>query len=207
MGSTRVNDIYMIIKPFASDLTFDSLDESFSTRMTAFQQCCEGLRHVHSCGIIHRDIKPANILIAKREPLLIILADFGHSTMQMESQDHMRGTLSYLPPEIVEMKEKGPTDGMYWSQACDVFSLGVVGYELFHGRFERVKQKKWIDEAIRTGLTETLTRSGRNIDKLLISMLSRDNTKRPSASQILDVYFPAKSQTDDVEHKRKHDAI
>ena len=52
---------------------------SLSTAIAMLQQCLAGLHHVHALGIIHRDIRAANVLIAARDPLQVVLADFGVS--------------------------------------------------------------------------------------------------------------------------------
>jgi uncharacterized membrane protein YeiB/tRNA A-37 threonylcarbamoyl transferase component Bud32 len=90
------------------------------------------LHDAHERGIIHRDLKPANILIdAKGEPVVM---DFGLAR-QMNAGDSVRithsgallGSPAYMSPEQVEGKldEMGP--------AADVYSLGVLLYELLAG--------------------------------------------------------------------------
>ena len=88
----------------------------------------EALEVAHRSGLIHRDIKPANILLCDDERVMV--ADFGIAKLT-EGQDHtqegtMIGTAKYLAPEQVEGK---PVDGR-----TDVFSLGVVLFEMVCGR-------------------------------------------------------------------------
>ena len=47
--------------------------------VTILQQCVAGLHHLHTLGIIHRDFRAANILVAARDPLHVVVADFGVS--------------------------------------------------------------------------------------------------------------------------------
>jgi len=85
------------------------------------------LDYAHQNGIVHRDIKPANILIDKGgQPLL---ADFGVARIETSTQTQAGtrvGTLSYMSPEQV----KGETV----DNRSDIFSLGVVLYELLTGK-------------------------------------------------------------------------
>ena len=52
---------------------------SLASVISILQQCSSGLHHLHSLGIIHRDFRAANILVAARDPLHVVVADFGVS--------------------------------------------------------------------------------------------------------------------------------
>jgi serine/threonine protein kinase len=54
---------------------------------------------------MHRDIKPENIL-ASAAPIRGVIIDFGCATWEKTSKDHMKGTIRYLAPEIIALKEK-----------------------------------------------------------------------------------------------------
>ncbi|RLE28177.1 MAG: hypothetical protein DRJ65_00465 [Acidobacteria bacterium] len=91
-------------------------------------QVAEGLRHAHQRGIIHRDIKPSNIRILEDGTVKIM--DFGIAK-SLEGESNLTqtgialGTAGYLAPEQIQGE---PVD-----QRTDIFSLGVVGYELITG--------------------------------------------------------------------------
>ena len=113
-------------------------------------QVCDGLQYAHSHGIIHRDIKPANILIDKSGT--VKLTDFGlakilgdkqpsHYTLTLEG--HTMGTAYYMAPE--QARESANVD-----HRADIYSLGVVFYELLTGQipkgvFEPPSKKVEID--------------------------------------------------------------
>ncbi|MEQ8789845.1 MAG: serine/threonine-protein kinase [Pirellulaceae bacterium] len=87
------------------------------------------LHHVHCRGIVHRDIKPGNILI--RSDGSPVLVDFGLAASELEQSDEpsgVLGTLAYMPPEQVAGESN------FANPQADIYSLGVVLYELLTGR-------------------------------------------------------------------------
>jgi len=110
---------------------------STQERLTLFMQVCEGVQHAHQKGIIHRDIKPSNILVAVEDgrPVPKII-DFGvaKATSQRLTERTLFtelgqwiGTPEYMSPEQAELT------GLDVDTRSDVYSLGVVLYELLAG--------------------------------------------------------------------------
>jgi serine/threonine protein kinase len=92
-------------------------------------ECAEALDYAHRQGIVHRDIKPSNILLDKAGHVKV--ADFGIAKMVGQSTEltvagSVMGSPQYLSPEQIRGEE---LDGR-----SDVFSLGVVLFELLSGR-------------------------------------------------------------------------
>src|SRR4051794_11685994 len=118
-------------------------------RLELMAKVCEAVHHAHQRGIIHRDLKPANILVeASAQPKVL---DFGvaritegdaQTTLQTEV-GQILGTLTYMSPEQVL---GNPLDVDTHS---DVYSLGVILFELLAGRLP-YKIPRQPHEAVRT---------------------------------------------------------
>jgi len=91
-------------------------------------QICEGLQAAHEAGVVHRDIKPTNIIIDSHGRVKIV--DFGLAAVKgadpLTKTGSTMGTIGYMSPEQVR--------GEDLDQRSDLFSLGVVLYELITGR-------------------------------------------------------------------------
>lgn len=90
------------------------------------REICVGLAAIHKAGILHRDLKPANIIIDSKGEARI--TDFGIAAVEAEIQgDESRvGTPAYMSPEQI--------DGLEVTQRSDIYSLGLVLYEIFTGK-------------------------------------------------------------------------
>lgn len=91
------------------------------------RQICQGLAAAHTVGVIHRDIKPQNMILEPNGSLKIM--DFGIARLGQEkgmtATGMVVGTPDYMSPEQAK--------GIALDQRSDIYSLGVVFYELFSG--------------------------------------------------------------------------
>ncbi len=91
-------------------------------------QACRGLDYAHRNGVVHRDVKPGNLLVSDSD--VVKLADFGIARATDQSSitqvGSVLGTAAYLAPEQARGEEAGPR--------ADLYSLGVVSYQLLTGR-------------------------------------------------------------------------
>jgi eukaryotic-like serine/threonine-protein kinase len=114
----------------------DNLDTE--QRLHLFIQVCNAIQHAHQKGIIHRDIKPSNILVTMHDgrPVPKVI-DFGIAkaiegrlTEQtlFTAYEQLIGTPAYMSPEQAEMS------GLDVDTRSDIYSLGVLLYELLTGK-------------------------------------------------------------------------
>jgi serine/threonine protein kinase/tetratricopeptide (TPR) repeat protein len=146
------------------------------------KEICEGLIEAHHQGVIHRDLKPSNIIIDRDGNARIL--DFGIARSAegkgITGAGVMIGTPEYMSPEQVEGKE---TD-----QRSDIYSLGVILYEMVTGRvpFEGdtpftvgVKHKSEVPKDPK----ELNTQISGDLSSVILKCLEKDKDKRFQSAQ------------------------
>jgi serine/threonine protein kinase len=155
-GSTSEGRPYFVMEYVPGIPITDYCDEHKLTireRLELFILVCEGVQHAHQKTIIHRDLKPSNILVAEVDgkPMPRII-DFGiakatSGKLTVETL-HTRmgavlGTIDYMSPE------QAKSEGEDIDTRTDVYSLGVVLYELLVGARPFEFRKVAFDEVLR----------------------------------------------------------
>ncbi|MEY2410443.1 MAG: eukaryotic-like serine/threonine-protein kinase [Verrucomicrobiota bacterium] len=140
-GATATGRPYFVMELVRGTRLTDYCDENKLTtpaRLGLFIQVCQAIQHAHQKGIIHRDIKPSNILVTLHDGIPVPkVIDFGiakateqrltEKTLFTEFQSFL-GTPAYMSPEQAEMS------GLDIDTRSDIYSLGVLFYELLVGR-------------------------------------------------------------------------
>jgi len=106
---------------------------NISQRLLLFRQICSAVHYAHQHLVVHRDIKPSNILVSKDgAPKLL---DFGIARILDSSASGLEGlTLTNLNPMTPEYASPEQIQGKGLTTATDIYSLGVLLYELLTGQ-------------------------------------------------------------------------
>jgi len=120
-------------------------------RLDLFIQVCQAIQHAHQKGVIHRDIKPSNILVSSNDGVPVPkVIDFGIAKATVgkladdtafTAEGQFVGTPAYMSPEQAEMS------GLDVDTRSDIYSLGVLLYELLTGRTP-FDQKKLVNSSL-----------------------------------------------------------
>jgi serine/threonine protein kinase len=135
----RIHDFLTLKKSYAISMEYfpshslsDELKQgslSLKRGLKIVWDICRGLSAAHQVGVVHRDIKPPNILI--NDSGLVKVVDFGlaalsHADARLTRTGVLLGTPTYMAPEQVRARTI--------DARTDIYSLGVIMYEIFTGR-------------------------------------------------------------------------
>ncbi len=151
------------------------------------RQICGGLAAAHAQGIVHRDLKPSNIMIDDEGVPKVL--DFGVAAVasHLAPEDITAGTPNYMAPEQL--------DGNSVTERSDLFSLGLIFYEMFTGRpairaktldeLRRIHRRNPIADPAETGLS-----IDPSVERTVLACLHRDPLARPRSARIVSAMLP-----------------
>ncbi len=157
-------------------------------KLALFSKVCDAMTHAHQRGVIHRDLKPSNILVDERgEPHIL---DFGlakaavslrgrsESTVMPTVTGQIKGTVDYMSPE----QAAGRVDLI--DVRSDVYSLGVILYQMLTGRFPydisgsafEVLHRIQHEEPVRP--RQIISRFYSDVEAILLKALAKEPARR-----------------------------
>jgi serine/threonine protein kinase/Tfp pilus assembly protein PilF len=188
---------------FLAEAPLDPRDRAaLRERLELFLRIGDAVSYAHQRGIIHRDLKPSNVLVARgtdpatsREVMQPKILDFGLAR-RLEGEDaslvtepgRIRGTLAYMSPE----QARGDPESI--DVRSDVYSLGVMLYEMLTGRLPVDVRARALPDAVRAICEQPPVRPGQthralrgDPETILLKALEKDPERRyPSVASLAD---------------------
>jgi serine/threonine-protein kinase len=151
------------------------------------RQLCFGLHAIHEAGILHRDLKPANIIIDSKGRARI--TDFGIAGVESDltRDDFRSGTPAYMSPEQL--------DGNGVTQKSDIYSLGLLLYEIFTGK-QAIQFDSLAELLVKrqtttpTNPSEILKDIDPLVEKTILQCLEKDPDERPKNALQVALMMP-----------------
>lgn len=153
---------------------------SMEKKLDIAYQVIKGIKAAHAQGIVHRDIKPSNIMISKQGDVKLL--DFGvagtmSNNLNITITNQVLGTVGYMSPEVAS--------GDLATTESDIYSLGVVFFELFTGErpFDEQRLLKLLDRIKSEDIPsckEINHEIPMELDQIIKRMCSRNLSKRYS---------------------------
>jgi eukaryotic-like serine/threonine-protein kinase len=151
------------------------------------RQLCAGLAASHEIGVLHRDLKPANVMIDGRGRARI--TDFGLARFVQEIEDAeiLSGTPAYMAPEQLAGREV--------SVRSDIYSLGLVLYELFTGKqaFKATSAdelRRLRSETTPSSPSSLMENFDPAVERVILRCLDPDPVRRPSSALAVAAALP-----------------
>lgn len=172
-------------------------------RIELLARVCDAVGHAHENGVVHRDLKPGNVLVDDTGQVKVL--DFGIArvleahgeTLEQTATGQLLGTLPYMSPE--------QTTGAAIDPRSDVYSLGVVAYELLTGALPHAFAGKSFTEAVRLIADEDVLPLGAvdrrykgDLETIVGRALEKDRDRR---------YSSATDLANDLRRSLRHEPI
>ncbi len=149
------------------------------------RKICAGVAAAHDKGVLHRDLKPANVMLDGRGEVLI--TDFGLAGVAHEIEDVRSGTPAYMAPEQLAGEEV--------TVKSDIYSLGLLLYELFTGK--AAFDGRTLEEIVRVRRDSTPSRPSSLVKDLdpaaehvILQCLETDPEARPASALAVAAALP-----------------
>lgn len=179
-----------------------------------WRDCFDALAFLHAqkpTPIMHRDDKPANIGVRLGDGPRAILLDLGHAIQASSSDDHHKGTLRYLAPETMALKNESKLPSgskpQNYATPVDVYGAAVAFGQVLWG-YSPTSSRPWPCDSLedhrhyfRLRLRTYSNEQGKFLDKQVVKAAAWDPKHRPSAAHLFgeitafqDAYKPKRKE-------------
>lgn len=171
--------------------------ESFEKKFLLLKTLTNAISMLHNNRVVHSDLKPDNILVketyAKVLSAKIIDFDGSYISEDPHPKDFLHFDQSYMAPELsLYNQDDENIEKSMMTDKTDIFSLGIIFHEYITGKRPWISGKEhndiqYIGDALNSDCEVILSTDilGEKLSGLIRSMIARDYTKRPSATDIL----------------------
>lgn len=162
---------------------------SLNSKINLLIQICKGMATAHKNGVIHRDIKPSNIVVDTENHLRIL--DFGIAWLAASGKpENIVGTPDYMSPEQFTSPESV-------THLSDIYSLGVIMYEIFFGNLPPGNSEK---------LTNSLSNLPPDLAELIAQCLKTNPDERPASADEIRLKLLTITQGSHLNQTQKSEA-
>src|SRR5262245_29758513 len=193
-GITQENLVYLVMEIVEGQLLREMINvETFDYHRTVEILCqvCAAIQVAHDNNVIHRDLKPDNIIVRRiGEKEVVKVLDFGIAKLLeanqpadehqvLTKQGMLIGTPQYMSPEQCQGRDLEPPS--------DLYSLGLIGYEMLTGRMPFLSEKPmgYIAKHLRERpkpLREIAPEVPTSIERVIMRTLEKEPEARPSSA-------------------------
>ena len=153
------------------DYTRQGKPHDVENTVRLIREIASAMSEAHEAGIIHRDLKPANIMMKQdRQPVIM---DFGLARSTSEVESHLTGTGTILGTPTYMSPEQAMGDTTRIGPATDIYSLGIIFYEMLAGRAPFKGNVTAVLTQIATTEPKPLNEYGLGIAPAIVAIVSR----------------------------------
>ena len=170
----------------SGDLTYYIINDFFNidwnNKLIILSDIIRGLEELHDANIVHKDYHSGNILINKLGITMAVAGDLGTSKSAMDGDcDEIYGIIPYVAPEIL--------NGQKYTKASDIYSFGMIMWELMTGRrpfWDQNHDTDLILEISDGSRPPIVTNAPEGYIELMQKCWHADPKKRPTAINLKD---------------------
>ncbi|KAI9883666.1 MAG: hypothetical protein M1823_004576 [Watsoniomyces obsoletus] len=138
-----IPDAYHVYSPLLMVSAAQLVDDytiPTATTLKLLQDFVRGLSHLHGKDVMHRDIKPGNLGVTSIHGPRGVIIDLDSATDELTSTDHRQGTMAFLAPETIDLKEwdkahpNPESPPPPYSKSVDLWALGLSTVVLWFGK-------------------------------------------------------------------------